>query len=182
MVTIWASAVESSRRLVFAAFAFIALTFHLSPAIAGAACPDWTNVNENGNSPWIYKGTVADRPIRMLLQYDPKTREVTGSYGYNNQPGLLWVSGKLTADGASVGLDERGTQGRSTGHFDLEFTYDVATGMGPDGQEVRLGLYVLQGDLARRRDIYSVQSGSYTGKSDMDWRRREAQEERGNRL
>jgi hypothetical protein len=119
----WGIPAKAIKRLVSAALAFFTLTLYLPVAIAGAGCSDWTNVNKNGDSPWIYAGTVADRQIRMLIQYDPATREVSGTYGYNDQPGELSLSGALSADGTALDLEERDSSGVTTGHFNLVFVY-----------------------------------------------------------
>ncbi len=90
---------------------------------AKSGCPNWSDSKVHGNSAWIYSGSIGDRPVRMLLQLDPATRALTGSYGYNNEPGVLTVSGEISADGESATLTEHDSQAQVTGRFALNFVY-----------------------------------------------------------
>lgn len=94
---------------------------HSAPAKSG--CPNWSDANVNGSSSWIYGGSVGGRAIRMALRLDPTTRTLSGTYGYSNQPGVLSVSGAISADGETASLDERDSDGQKTGHFTLNFVY-----------------------------------------------------------
>jgi hypothetical protein len=100
---------------------FLASLLHAEPSKSG--CPNWSDINVNGSSAWIYGGSLASRPIRMSLRFDPASRALTGSYGYNNEPGALQVSGEISADGESARLVERDSGGQFTGQFELAFVY-----------------------------------------------------------
>lgn len=105
---------------LFAALVLLGL-LHSSPAKSG--CPNWSDVNVNGSSSWIYRGSVGDRAIRMALRLDPTSETLSGTYGYNNEPGVLSVSGAISADGETASLDESDSDGQKTGHFTLNFIY-----------------------------------------------------------
>jgi hypothetical protein len=100
---------------------FLVGLFHAGPAKSG--CPSWSDASVNGNSAWIYGGSLGNHTIRMLLQFDPATRALTGTYGYNNEPGVLSISGEISTDGESAKLVEHNSSGQATGRFVLIFVY-----------------------------------------------------------
>jgi GH24 family phage-related lysozyme (muramidase) len=101
------------------------LTILCVPSARGA-CLDWSHIVGNGNSDnrLIYFGTVGDHPIQMMLHLDVVTGHFDGAYGYNDQPGMLSLSGNMQPGGVGVDLDERDAQGHVTGHFSLGFFHN----------------------------------------------------------
>jgi hypothetical protein len=87
---------------------------------ARGACLNWARYVGAPTHSLQYAGTLGDHPIRMMLHLDAATSRLIGAYGYNDQPGILQLTGDLRSGGEGVDLVEHDQQGRDTGRFDLQ--------------------------------------------------------------
>jgi hypothetical protein len=107
---------ESVRRLLL-----ILLIAFLGNQSVSAQCTKWIEFAGRADLRVVFQGTVGDRPVRMMLHSNEAAGQFGGSYGYNNQLGSLELVGKMQPNDAGIRLQEHGSDGRSTGTFDLQF-------------------------------------------------------------
>ncbi len=100
---------------------FLPAIFIARAATAACTKADWRNELGRSEHGAIYRGTINNRAIRMMLHLDPKSGSIDGIYGYSDQPGTLLLTGTLRSNGSGADLDERDSAGKVTGHFSLEF-------------------------------------------------------------
>jgi len=111
------------------ALVLLLMTFFVSSA--RGACLNWVQTVGNSHSRLTYVGMLGNHPIRMMLHLDVATGHFDGAYGYNDQPGMLALTGSMRSGGVEVDLDERDKQGLVTGHFSLRFFEPRAAGEDP---------------------------------------------------
>lgn len=115
-----------SKWIYFIVFALLAKN-----GMAACTVSDWREELGRPEHGAIYRGVVGSHEVRMMLHLDPMTDHLDGFYGYDDQPGLLQLSGTFRADANSADLDERDSQGHPTGHISLSFAEHLEPGQDP---------------------------------------------------
>lgn len=88
-----------------------------------AACRDWSRHIGRVSYSTIYQGKIGDHPARVRLHLVVVTGRFDGVYGYNDQPGVLILTGTMQPGGVGIDLVERDELGHVTGYFRLTFLH-----------------------------------------------------------
>lgn len=140
------------RRMGYPKFLLAFLVFIVAPSVSlaqeGGACQNYSNFL-GGPTSWIYKGQFGVTPVRMMLHYDDKTKQIVGEYGFSEVRSVQTVAGKITDEGRRLQLQERDANGRLIGN--LELVFEPPDGMKNDDECTYLtGEEISESDHAHR--------------------------------